>query len=120
MIRNAMERWMNGINNLVTNTGPAALTGYQADLSVEQLDRDDNVLKSYIFRSAYPQTMGEIALSYDTNNEIETFEVTWRFQHFEASDINFVRNQTTSNNNAPNDIRNNIIGGVISSLTGQQ
>ena len=44
-------------------------------LFVEQLDRDDNVLKSYIFRSAYPQTMGEIALSYDTNNEIETFDL---------------------------------------------
>ena len=120
MIRNAMERWINGINNLVENTGPAVLTDYQADLSVEQLDRDDNVLKSYIFRSAYPQTMGEIALSYDTNNEIETFEVTWRFQHFEASDVNFTRNQTSSNNNAPNDLRNNLIGGGLSSLTGQQ
>ena len=55
MIRNAMERWNNGINDLRENTGnnPA---DYQSDLFVDQLDRDDTVLKTYIFKSAYPLT----------------------------------------------------------------
>ncbi len=51
MIRNAMERWMNGINDLAENTGVVAPADYQTDLTVEQLDRDDTVLKSYIFKS---------------------------------------------------------------------
>ena len=89
MIRNAMERWMNGINNLVTNTGPAALTGYQADLSVEQLDRDETVLKSYIFRNAWPKTITAIALDAAAATAIETFDCTWEYQHFEASGVNF-------------------------------
>ena len=88
-VRNAIERWMNGINDLAENTGVTAATDYQADLTVEQLDRDDTVLKTYIFRNAFPQTIAQIDLSYETTNAIEEFEVTWRYQHFEASAVNF-------------------------------
>ena len=87
MIRNAMERWQNGINNFADNTGVISPADYQTDLTVEQLDRDDTVLKSYIFRAAYPLTVGSIELSNAEATEIETFEVTWRYQHFEPSGV---------------------------------
>ena len=89
MIRNAMERWMNGINDTVENTGVSSPADYTADLFVEQLDRDDTILKSYIFRNAYPLTTAQIDVAADTTNTIEEFEVTWRYQHFEASGVNF-------------------------------
>ena len=89
MIRNAMERWNNGINDLRENTGVITPADYQSDLFVEQLDRDDTVLKTYIFKSAYPLTTSIIDLASATVNELETFEVTWRYQHFEASGVNF-------------------------------
>lgn len=88
-IRNAIERWLNAINDTVTNTGLTNVADYTADLTVEQLDRDDTVLKSYIFRNAWPLTVAQIDLSTQTTNEIEEFEVTWRYQHFEASGVNF-------------------------------
>jgi len=90
MVRNAMELWMNGINDLAEATGVTALADYQTDLQVEQLDRDDTILKSYIFRSAWPTSLSAIDLTNDQANSIETFEVTWRYQHFEASSVNFV------------------------------
>jgi len=89
MIRNAMELWHNGINDFADNTGVINSADYQTDLIVEQLDRDDTVLKSYIFRAAYPLTIGAIDLSNDEATEIETFEVTWRYQHFEPSGVSF-------------------------------
>ena len=89
MIRNAMERWSNGINDLADNTGVIAPADYQSDLTVEQLDRDDTVLKSYIFRSAWPTSVAAIDLTSDAADAIEEFEVTWRYQHFEASGVNF-------------------------------
>ena len=49
-----MELWQNGINSYVDNTGLISPSDYQTDLTVEQLDRDDTVLKSYIFRNAFP------------------------------------------------------------------
>ena len=89
MIRTAMERWSNGINDLANNTGVVAPADYQTDLTVEQMDRDDTVLKSYIFRSAWPVGVTAIDLTSDATDAIEEFEVTWRYQHFEASGVNF-------------------------------
>ena len=89
MIRNAMERWSNGINDLANATGVTSPSTYQTDLTVMQLDRDDNVLKSYIFRSAWPTSVSSIDLTADATDAIEEFEVTWRYQHFEASGVNF-------------------------------
>ena len=89
MIRNAMERWSNGINDLADNTGVIAPADYQSDLTVEQLDRDDTVLKSYIFRSAWPTGIAAIELTSEAADAIEEFEVTWRYQHYEASGVNF-------------------------------
>ena len=89
MIRNAMERWVNGINDAADATGVIAPADYQTDLTVEHLDRDDTVLKSYIFRDAWPVSVAEIALTNEAATALETFDVTWRYQHFEASGVPF-------------------------------
>ena len=89
MIRNALERWSNGINDLALNTGVIDPADYQTDLTVEQLDRDDTVLKTYIFRSAWPVTISAIELTSENQDALEEFECTWRYQHFEASGVNF-------------------------------
>ena len=89
-IKNAIERWSNGINDFALNTGVVSPSDYQTDLTVEQLDRDDTVLKTYILRNAWPSSSGAaIPLSHDTENAIEEFEVVWKYQHFEASGVNF-------------------------------
>ena len=90
MIKNAIERWSNGINDFALNTGVISPADYQTDLTVDQLDRDDTVLKTYILKNCWPTTTGAaIELSMDTENELENFEVSWRYQHFEASGVNF-------------------------------
>ena len=87
MVRNAMERWHNGINNFADNTGVTNAADFQTDLFVEQLDRDDTILKTYIFRNAFPSSIGQIDLTNEETTTIETFEVSWRYQHFEPSGI---------------------------------
>ena len=88
-LRNSLELWSNGINDFISTQGVIAPADYQTDLTVEQLDRDETVLKTYIFRSAWPTTIGTIELTNDAADAMETFEVTWRYQHFEASGVNF-------------------------------
>ena len=89
MVRNALERWSNGINDLALNTGVVDPADYQTDLTVEQLDRDDTILKTYIFRSAWPVSITAIELTSEAADALEEFECTWRYQHFEASGVNF-------------------------------
>ena len=78
MVRNAMERWHNGINDFANNTGVTSPSDYQTDLTVEQLDRDDTILKTYILRNCFPLSVGDIALSSAEATEIETFDVPFR------------------------------------------
>ena len=89
MIRNAMERWHNGINDFANNTGVVNSADFQTDLFVEQLDRDDTILKTYILRNCFPTSIAEIALDMSANDAIETFGVTWKYTHLEASGVNF-------------------------------
>ena len=89
MIRNAMERWSNGINDFANNTGLTNPADFQTDLQVEQLDRDDTILKTYILRNCFPTSIAEIALDMSANDAIETFGVTWKYTHLEASGVNF-------------------------------
>ena len=89
MIRNAMELWQNGINDFADNTGVTSPADFQTDLLVEQLDRDDTILKSYILRNCFPSSIAAIPLSNAQADAIETFDVTWKYTHFEASGVNF-------------------------------
>jgi len=84
-IRDAIERWMNGINAHSANTGLSAPISYEADLLVEQLDRNGDTLKTYTFRGAYPQDLSEIAVSYELTDNIERFTCVWAYQYFETN-----------------------------------
>ena len=83
-----MERWNNAINDLATGRGVSNTLDYCADLTVSQLDRDDRVIKVYKFVNAWPQAIAAIDLSSASATEIESFAVTFRYQHFLASDVN--------------------------------
>ena len=83
-IYRAFERWMNGINNITDNEGLTDPNDYQVDGFVDHLDRDGNSIKQYVFRGAFPTTLGDIALDYGTNNAIESFDVTLSYQYFET------------------------------------
>ena len=88
-IRNAVESWMNGMNELRDGTGAPNVSEYTADLTINQLGRDNAVLKQYILRNCMPTAVSAIDLSMDTANAVEEFTVTWRYSHFEASSVNF-------------------------------
>ena len=79
----------NGTNDFANNTGVIAPADFQTDLQVEQLDRDDTILKTYILRNCFPTSIGTIELSSAQADAIETFDVTWKYTHLEASGVNF-------------------------------
>lgn len=83
-VRNAMERWMNGINAHSANTGLTNPVDYEADLTVEQLDRDGSVIKTYNFRGCFPTAIAAIDLSYDAVDAIEEFAVEFQVQYWES------------------------------------
>jgi hypothetical protein len=83
--RDALERWMNGINSHTTNIGFTNPQTYQADLLVDQLDKDESVLKRYVFRGCFPTNISSIELSYDTQDAIEEFTCEFQVQYWESN-----------------------------------
>ena len=84
-IRNALEVWQNGIQNYNTTLGKTNPRDYQVDLSVFQLDRSGAIIKSYKFHDAMPVNIGPIALDYDQQNQIETFDVEFTYNYFTSN-----------------------------------
>ena len=84
LIRNAIERWSNGINNHSDNEGLVNPVDYQVDAFVDHLDRNGNTLKSYTYRGLFPIALDSIPLNYNANDTIEEFGVTFQFQYFET------------------------------------
>lgn len=74
-VRNAFERWSNGINSHTENAGLTNPTDYKSDMIVEQLDKSGVAVKRYNFIGTFPSSVSAIDVSYDTENEIEEFEV---------------------------------------------
>ena len=84
-LRNAFERWQNGINSMSDNEGLTNPGDYQVDAFVDQLDRNGATIKSYTLRGAHPVTIAAISLGYGTNNAIEEFDVTFNYQYFDTN-----------------------------------
>lgn len=84
-VRDAMERWSNGISAHSANTGLVNPSDYQVDMFVEQLDKDESVIKRYDFRGAFPTVVAPIELAYDANDQIEEFTVEFAIQYWEAN-----------------------------------
>jgi len=81
-IRNAMEVWSDGVLNMGQTNGRVNPRDYQVDLLVHQLDRNGATVKTYKFVDAYPTEIGPIGLDYETNNQIEMFEVQFTYNYW--------------------------------------
>ena len=93
-LRTAFERWSNVMSKLDDATGVTNPSSYMTDGYVQQLGRgataatgtpsegETSILRSYKFFDVFPITVGEIALSYDTTDALDEFDVTFRYQYF--------------------------------------
>jgi hypothetical protein len=86
-IRNAFERWMNGINshNLnIRNPLATAPAGYSVDGDVKQFGKAGNTLKRYRFVGLFPTDLSQIDVDWGSNDTIEEFSVTLAYQWWDS------------------------------------
>ena len=89
IVRNAFERWMNGINSHNFNVrNPLALAplGYSVDSEVTQFGKQGNTLKKYRFVGVFPTDITPIDVDWGSNDTIEEFSVTLTYQWWDAVD----------------------------------
>jgi len=89
IIRNAFERWMNGLNSHALNVrNPAAATpnSYTVDSEVRQYSKGGDILKKYKFIGMFPTDVAPIDVDWGSNDTIEEFSVTLAFQWWESAE----------------------------------
>jgi hypothetical protein len=87
IVRNAFERWMNGINSHslnVRNPVAQAPLGYTVDGEVRQYGKAGDVLKKYKFIGLFPTDLAPIEVDWGSNDAIEEFTVTLSYQWWES------------------------------------
>lgn len=82
LVRNAFESWVDSIQNAENTNGIQTPGLYQTQMKVHQLDRNDQIVKTYQFVDAWPTEIGQIALDWEQNNQIEVFPVTFQYNYW--------------------------------------
>jgi hypothetical protein len=87
LIRNAFERWMDGMNTHVTNIRTLGNNPnfYQSDAQVVQYGKAGNGLKGYNLVGCFPVDLAPIDLDWSSNDTVEEFTVTLAYQWWEGS-----------------------------------
>lgn len=86
-VRNTLEQWNAAINGFQTNqrnVGVGNPLDYKSDAQVIQYSKTGSVLREYTFVGLYPQSVGSIDLSWDSN-DIEVFDVTFAYDYWIVS-----------------------------------
>jgi hypothetical protein len=80
-----MEVWSDGVINNSRTNGITNPRDYQVDMLVHQLDRNGAIVKTYKFVDAYPTNIGAIGLDYESNNQIEIFDVEFTYNYWTSN-----------------------------------
>ena len=95
-LRDVMERWSDGINDIQTAQGTTNPEEYQTQAKVLQLSRgiDTNgkvrsnsnipILREYDFIGIYPNVVSSIPLDHGATDQIEEFQVTFNYLYYEV------------------------------------
>lgn len=84
-VRNQMLDWSRMVHQQDRNIYGDKPEDYKKDGYVRQFDRQGNVTAQYTIKGMFPTNIAEIALDWDSNNEVEIFEVTLALDWWEPS-----------------------------------
>lgn len=90
-VRNVFESWSDAINSHSQNIRRADFVssqGYAVDGKVTQFTKDGVPSKTYNFVGMFPVSIDPINVSWDSNDRIEEFGVTFSYQYWESVNIN--------------------------------
>ena len=100
-LRRAFELWINLANKTDENIGTlgfgeiggstTAAENYFSDLVVQQKSKDKStdVLREYHLIGSWPTNVSAINLAYDSNDQIEEFDVEFQYQYMDVGAGNF-------------------------------
>ena len=85
LVRNALQDWSEAINGNASNLRDedyALPARYKSQGQAVQWGKSGKPLKAYEFIGIWPSNVGEIEVSWDNENQIEEFTVTFQYDYW--------------------------------------
>jgi hypothetical protein len=86
LVKNSLETWSNRINSLKGNLRDLPSSSYLEYIStahITQLSKEGKRLRTYQFNNLWPSNIGEIAMSWEAQDQIEKFSVTFEYDYWD-------------------------------------
>lgn len=78
-ILDGFEAWHNGMNSHDMNRTLSNLDDFMRDVQLDLMNQNDDVVKSYILRDAFPVSIEGISLDQGAQDSFGEFTVTFRY-----------------------------------------
>ena len=85
LIRNAMEAWMSAINTHEGNLSAVGPVQYKAQAQITQFSKSGVPLRVYNFNGLFPTEVAAMNMSWEDNDRIEEFDVTFAYDWWNVS-----------------------------------
>jgi hypothetical protein len=85
-VRSGLETWMHAIADIGSST-TAMGTGYYGTANVRQLNREGTSVWGASLYNVWPTTIDAVELAYDTNDAVEEYGVTFRFNYMTTGPV---------------------------------
>jgi hypothetical protein len=86
LVRSMFEKWSNALNRMESNIRDPNFSldenSYKVDMDVIQYGKAGDILRQYTIIGAFPTNVSEIALDWDTTNQVETFTVQFAYDYW--------------------------------------
>lgn len=73
------EAWSEAFNGSESNTSSDDFTNLYTDLTMDLLDSEDNVVKTYTLKNCWPQEVGELTLDQTSQDTYQQFSCILRY-----------------------------------------
>jgi len=89
VVYNAIQTWMNSINQHESNIRGAgsAPADYQATADVIHYGKDGEEIKRITVVNLWPATLAPLDLDWSTNDSLEEFTCTWQYDYWQAAGV---------------------------------
>jgi len=94
LVRDTFEAWHNAINTIVSNRKLLPGNTYASRGTITQFGKGGNIIKQYDIYDLFPTVVEPMALSWDNQNQIQEFGVTFAYNYW----IPVVRSNPTNIN----------------------
>ena len=86
-VYNAFQKWSENINGSSSNRGLTNLDTIMNDVTLEMMDVNDQVTKTYILHDSWPATVGQMSLDSGEMDGYSQFDVVFRYVEYSQPNV---------------------------------